>query len=69
MNNFATEEFDALDMLNVMSFIAQLQNMHNDEAHNKALAKIIMIIFNEIEKLHKENDLILAKLDKIQLKL
>lgn len=68
-NNFTTEEFGALDMLNVMSVIAQLQNIQKDETHNKALAMIIRTIFNEIEKLHKENDLILKKLETIQNKL
>lgn len=68
-NNFTTEEFGALDMLNVMSLITQLQNMQKDETHNKALAAIIKEIFNEIQKLHKENDLILEKLETIQNKL
>ena len=68
-NNFTTEEFGALDMLNVMSLITQLQNIQKDETHNKALAAIIKEIFNEIQKLHKENDLILEKLETIQNKL
>ena len=63
------EQFDFLDIINILSFSAQLENMYQDTQTNKKISKIMLGIFKEIQKLHKENDLIVEQLNRIESKL
>ena len=65
MNNNNNNNFEALDAITIVSFLAQLQNMEEDEKEKEYIHKVILAIANEIEKLHKENDRLEAKIDKI----
>ncbi len=66
MNN---QQFESLDMLTILSFIAQLQNMKQDTEEKRYIHLIIQQIGNEIERLHKENDRIEMKINQILLKI
>ena len=43
--------------------------MYQDTQTNKKISKIMLGIFKEIQKLHKENDLIVEQLNRIESKL
>lgn len=58
-------EFEALDLLNIASFIAQVDNIMSNNEQNKYIHKIIKAISLEINKLHKENDIIIEQNKKI----
>lgn len=64
-NNGIPEDIDILDLLNVFSLWAQLDNMQTDGVHNKYIHKVIKAIANEIELLHKENDIIMKQNEEI----
>lgn len=59
------ENLDMLDALSVISFMAQIQNIEEDNIETEFIHKVIKAIAEEINKLHKENDIIMEKLDKI----
>lgn len=61
--------FEFLDALTLISFFAQMENLDKDERYEKFIKKIIMFLIGEIEKLHKENDDIIKKLDEVLEKL
>ena len=63
MNN--NQNLEALDIINLMGFIAQMQNIQKDAKEKEYIHQVIYTISNEIQKLHKENDRIEYKLDKI----
>lgn len=63
MNN--NQNFESLDIITIMGFIAQMQNIQKDNKEKEYIHQIIHIISDEIQKLHKENDRIEYKLDKI----
>lgn len=65
MINNNNENFDFLDIITMVSFLAQMDNMNQDDAQNKFIHKVIHSISNEIEKLHKENDIIMAQNEEI----
>jgi hypothetical protein len=48
-----------------VGFFAQLDNMAKDEEQTKYVQVVIEAIANEIEKLHKENDIIIKQNEEI----
>ena len=65
MNN-KQEQWDFLDALTLIGFIAQIQNMEKDEQETDYIHKVIQAIANEIQKLHNENNLIMMKLNGLE---
>ena len=63
MNN--NQNFESLDIITIMGFIAQMQNIQKDNEEKEYIHQVIHAISDEIQKLHKENDKIEYKLDKI----
>lgn len=57
----SSEEFGFLDMITIAGFLAQIDNMNKDEVQTNYIRVVIKAIANEIEKLHKENDIIMAQ--------
>ena len=51
MNN--NQNFEALDILTLISFIAQIQNMNEDTKEKTYIHEVIKAISIEIEKLHQ----------------
>lgn len=64
-NPNTSEEFGFLDMITIASFLAQIDNMDKDDVQNKYIHKVIKAIADEIEKLHKENDIIMEQNEEI----
>lgn len=60
-NNGIPEEVGILDLLNVFSLWAQVDNMTFDKQQTEYINKVIKAIALEIEKLHKENDIIIEQ--------
>ena len=58
-----------LDIITIMGFLAQLKNLSKDEKYEQFIKKIILGLVQEIEKLHKENEDIIKKLDEVLEKL
>lgn len=50
-----------LDGITIVGFMAQLQNIGDDKVQTDYIRKVIQAIANEIEKLHKENDIIIEQ--------
>ena len=57
---------DIIDIISIISFIAQIQNMKGDEKDKIKNNSVLTAVANEIDKLHKENDAILSKLEEIE---
>ena len=64
-NNINNNGFGLVDILTVISFMAQMKNMNDDEITNLKNNSIIQAVANEIDKLHKENDDIIKGLKTI----
>lgn len=64
-NNLNNNGFGFIDILTLISFMAQMKNMSDDEISNLKNNSIIKAVANEIDKLHKENDDIVKYLKKI----
>ena len=64
-NDINNSSFGFIDILTVISFMAQMKNMSDDEVTNLKNSSIIKAVANEIDKLHKENDDIINHLKKI----
>lgn len=64
-NNNINRNFDILDFLSLISFFAQMKNMHDDDITALKNNKIIQAVANEIDKLHKENDDIITHLKRV----
>lgn len=62
LNNNNNKNFDILDTLSLISFMAQIKNMKDDEKAALKNNSIIKAISDEIDKLHKENDDIISYL-------
>ena len=62
-------EFEFLDALTLISFFAQMENLDKDEKYTRFIKRVILGLVGEIEKLHKENDDIIKKLDEVLEKL
>lgn len=65
-NNNINRNFDILDFLSLISFFAQMKNMNDDDIAALKNNKVIQAVANEVDKLHKENDDIIEKLNKIE---
>lgn len=59
------QNLEALDLLAIISFIAQIENMNEDKKEKEYIHTVIKAIAQQIEKLHKENDRLESKLDEI----
>lgn len=64
-NPNSSEELGFLDIITIAGFLAQIDNMSKDEVQTNYIRKVIKAIANEIEKLHKENDIIMAQNEEI----
>lgn len=60
---------ETLDIINIMSFIIQMQNLEEDKKYKGSVQQFEDMVQQEVDKLHKENDLIMQKLDEIQTEL
>lgn len=65
MNNNKQEEINFLDIITMVAFIAQLQNMEIDGINTKWIHNVIFSLAKEVQKLHEENDVIINKIDKV----
>ena len=65
MNNNEQEENNFLDIITMVAFIAQLQNMEIDGINTKWIHNVIFSLTREVQKLHEENDVIINKIDKV----
>lgn len=59
------EDVGVLDLLNVFSLWAQVDNMSMDKQQTAYIRTVIKAIADEIEKLHKENDIIIKQNEEI----
>lgn len=59
------EDVGILDLLNVFSLWAQIDNMNMDKQQTEYIHKVIRAIADEIDKLHKENDIIIKQNEEI----
>lgn len=57
--------FNILDDITILSFIAQIKNIDDDKVQTNYIQKVIKAIADEIEKLHKENDIIMQQNEEI----
>lgn len=55
------QNFDLLDIITMVGFFAQMDNMSKDEEQTEYIHGVIETIEKEIEKLHKENDIIIEQ--------
>ena len=65
-DNNKQENLDTLDIITMLSFMAQIQNIKEDKAQNIWINKIIQTLFQEINKLHYENELLFKKLEEVE---
>ena len=65
MNNNNNQNFETLDLITLIGFIAQIQNIKIDAEEKDYIHNVIKAIADEIQKLHEENDRIESKLNKI----
>lgn len=65
MNNNDNTNNKMLDVLTVLGFAAQIQNISDDKIQTEYIRKVIQVIADEIEKLHKENDIIIKQNEEI----
>ena len=65
-DNNKQENLDILDIITMLSFMAQIQNIKEDKAQNIWINKIIKTLFQEINKLHYENELLFKKLEEVE---
>lgn len=63
--NREQENLDLLDAITITSFLAQLDNMAKDVKQTEWIHKVIVTLANEVDKLHRENDILIEKVDKI----
>lgn len=59
------DDIGILDVLNIISLGMQMENMSSDEKQTNYIRKVIKAIANEIELLHKENDIIMKQNEEI----
>ena len=60
-NNINNFNDGLLDGITLLGFIAQIQNIGDDKVQTEYIRKVIQIIAYEIDKLHKENDIIIEQ--------
>ena len=54
-----------LDVITILGYVAQLENIKSDNEQTNYIEKVIKAISDEIEKLHKENDIIIKQNEEI----
>lgn len=59
------QNLDFLDKITIAGFIAQIKNMAEDQEQNEWIHGVIVTLAKEVQKLHKENDILIEKVDKI----
>lgn len=70
LNNLTNKtSFNILDIITILGFVAQIDNIKDDEIQTDYIRKVIQAISDEIDKLHKENDVIIEQNNKILKKL
>lgn len=57
---------ETLDIINIMSFLIQMQNLDDDKRYKGSVQQFKDFIQEEVNKLHKENEIIMNKLDEIR---
>lgn len=62
-NNENNKSLNMLDLITVIGFLAQMENMQGDEKQAKKNNAIIKAVADEINKLHKENDAIVQAIN------
>lgn len=65
-NDNKQENLDMLDIITILSFIAQIQNMQENRVQNNWINKNIKTLFQEVNKLHYENELLFKKLEEVK---
>lgn len=65
-NDNKQENLDILDIITMLSFMAQIQNIKEDKVQNLWINKVIKTLFQEINKLHYENELLFKKLEEVE---
>lgn len=60
MNN-SNNNLGFLDVINIISFLAQMTNMEEDDKDKEWIHQVIQVISDEIQKLHNENDIIMSQ--------
>lgn len=60
---------EALDLISIMSFIVQMQNLEEDKKYKGSVQQFEELVQREVDKLHKENEVIMQKLNEIQTEL
>ena len=65
-NDNKQENLDMLDIITMLSFMAQIQNIKEDKVQNLWINKVIKNLFQEINKLHYENELLFKKLEEVE---
>ena len=65
-NDNKQENLDMLDIITILSFIAQIQNMQENRVQNNWINKVIKTLFQEVNKLHYENELLFKKLEEVE---
>ncbi len=63
MNN--NNNLAAVDIISVMSFLIQMQNLEDDKKYKGTVTQFEEMVQKEVDKLHKENEIIMQKLDEI----
>ena len=60
-SNQTTSNTAILDVITILGFVAQLENIKDDKVQTNYIRKVIQAISDEIDKLHKENDIIIKQ--------
>lgn len=66
VNNNINQNLKDLDIIGLASFFMQADNIRDDNQQKAINQLILQAVAKEIEKLHKENDNIIEKLNKIE---
>lgn len=66
MNNNINQNLKDLDIIGLASFFMQADNIRDDNQQKTINQLILQAVAKEIEKLHKENNNIIEKLNKIE---
>ena len=66
LNNNINQNLKDLDIIGLASFFMQADNIKDDNQQKIVNQLILQAVAKEIEKLHKENDNIIEKLNKIE---
>lgn len=65
MNNNNNNQFEILDLIAMISFVMQLQNIQLDDKQQNYIHNVIRTLAQQVQKLHQQNDRIETKLNQI----